>query len=129
MSGAAGERWHVDNVFPDIPGWLDRRVSKTEREIAWLDYLEAHPEPPPLLPPRERDWRTIAKTPTEADLIARDELLRAQDARAARKQATDEVRHQALREQAAKEKEEQTQIKQAAQTAKGKFKRGLLRAR
>jgi len=119
----------VDN-FPDIPGWLDRRVSETEREIAWLDYLEAYPEPPPLLlPDREPDWRTIAKTPTEADLIARDELLRAQDARLARKQAEDEVRHQALREKAAKEKGEAEAIKRAAQTAKGKFKRGLLRAR
>jgi len=119
----------VDN-FPDIPGWLDRRVSETEREIAWLDYLEAYPEPPPLLlPDREPDWRTIAKTPTEADLIARDELLRAQDARLARRQAEDEVRHQALRERTAQEKEEQKQIKEAAQTAKGKFKRGLLRAR
>ena len=119
----------MDNVFPDIPGWLDRRTSAVEREIAWLDYLEAHPEPPPLLPDREPDWRTIAKTPTGADLIARDELLRVQDARAAHKQATDEVRHQALREKAAKEKEAKKAIKQAAQTAKGKFKRGLLRAR
>jgi len=42
---------------------------------------------------------------------------------------TDEVRHQALREKAAKEKEEQQQLAAAARTAKGKFKRGLLRAR